>query len=594
MTFRKLDGGIKVCLYLVVGTAVLYLFLLSIFGTTAVGPADLTAGTGSGGEKAYFLKDVWPVRLLILAAVFCLIWLLRRYFLPAVRIRRHWISAGLCALFILTGTVLILSTQLHPISDSSKILRIAEGMAEGSYEEFRRNEGYLWRYPDQLGIILLYYIVTLLAGEKNYIVLQFINLFAAAAAGLAAGKVAEMIGGYQGSWTGIGTELLYYIFAPFLLFTMYIYGTILGFAFSLFAFYMELLLLKRRKWRYVCGAAVCMGVAVVFKTNSMVMMVAMLLFLVYDGIMEKKKRYALAGIAAILLVQVLFTQGIHGFMSMKSGCEISKGMPKLAWVAMAMGNGGPAPGTWNGRSVSMFEEAGYDYDETNRLAMESIRHSLEDFMDDRSEALLWLGKKMAFQWNNPAFGAAQVLRNRPGAFPMPEPAESLIYGKAYYRMAEAMNVLQTVILAGCMCFFVLENKKKPREILLPAVAFLGGFLFHMAWEAKSEYVFPYFLMLFPYSVRGTGLLLDKVSSIFQRRRIPFGRSVIVPACLLTGGILLLAVLYPTRLIQYTVALHDEPELCILYKETIREQVQAVEMQKQERNIEWEEEPYMEQ
>ena len=101
-------------------------------------------------------------------------------------------------------------------------------------------------------------------------------------------------------------------------------------------------------------------------------------------------------------------------------------------------------------------------------------------------------------------------------------------------------------------------------------------------------------MLFPYSVRGTGLLLDKVSSIFQRRRIPFGRSVIVPACLLTGGILLLAVLYPTRLIQYTVALHDEPELCILYKETIREQVQAVEMQKQERNIEWEEEPYMEQ
>ena len=100
--------------------------------------------------------------------------------------------------------------------------------------------------------------------------------------GLAAGKVAEMIGGYQGSWTGIGTELLYYIFAPFLLFTMYIYGTIMGFAFSLFAFYMELLLLKRRKWRYVCGAAVCMGVAVVFKTNSMVMMVAMLLFLVYN------------------------------------------------------------------------------------------------------------------------------------------------------------------------------------------------------------------------------------------------------------------------------------------------------------------------
>ena len=166
----------------------------------------------------------------------------------------------------------------------------------------------------------------------------------------------------------------------------------------------------------------------------------------------------IAGIIMICLIQVLFTWGIHGLVSGKSGVEVSKGMPKLAWVAMALQNGGSAPGTWNGSSVSMFKEAGYDSDKTNQLAMESIRHSIERFMDDRSEALLWLGKKMAFQWNNPDFGSAEILRNREGDVPMPGFIRSLIYGKAYYQMTMAMNTLQTIILAVCaFLYWEIEN-----------------------------------------------------------------------------------------------------------------------------------------
>ena len=221
-------------------------------------------------------------------------------------------------------------------------------------------------------------------------------------------------------------------------------------------------------------------------------------------------------------------------------------------------------------------------DKTNQKAMASIRRSIERFGDDRSEALLWLGKKMAFQWNNPAFGAAQVLRNRPGKVPVPNAVKSLIYGITYYRMANAMDFLQTGILAGGVFFFLLEDKRRSREMLLPAVAFLGGFLFHIAWEAKSEYVLPYFLMLFPYSVRGVSLLFYRIDSLIHKKRAFGGKRTILTTVALAGGILLFVILYPTRLIQYTVALHDEPELCILYEETIKENVRAVEM---ERNIE---------
>ena len=39
----------------------------------------------------------------------------------------------------------------------------------------------------------------------------------------------------------------------------------------------------------------------------------------------------------------------------------------------------------------------------------------------------------------------------------------------------------------------------------------------MAWEAKSEYVLPYFPMLFPYSIRGIRLLLEIIRKMIQKR-----------------------------------------------------------------------------
>ena len=82
----------------------------------------------SGKECArlhtYFLQDIWPMKLLVTAAVICLLYLFRRFVLSKLRMNQRWVSIGLCVIFILAGTALILSTQMYPISDSAKILRI--------------------------------------------------------------------------------------------------------------------------------------------------------------------------------------------------------------------------------------------------------------------------------------------------------------------------------------------------------------------------------------------------------------------------------------------------------------------------------------
>lgn len=46
------------------------------------------------------------------------------------------------------------------------------------------------------------------------------------------------------------------------------------------------------------------------------------------------------------------------------------------------------------------------------------------------------------------------------------------------------------------------------------IAVLGGFLFHMVWEANSRYIFPYFLLLLPYAALG----LEMIPALFSKSK----------------------------------------------------------------------------
>ena len=44
---------------------------------------------------------------------------------------------------------------------------------------------------------------------------------------------------------------------------------------------------------------------------------------------------------------------------------------------------------------------------------------------------------------------------------------------------------------------------------LGIITVIGGFLFHMMWEANSRYIFPYAMLLIPYAAFGFGNILEK-------------------------------------------------------------------------------------
>ena len=79
---------------------------------------------------------------------------------------------------------------------------------------------------------------------------------------------------------------------------------------------------------------------------------------------------------------------------------------------------------------------------------------------------------------------------------------SIVIGLAIYLLGYFINKIDKkyirVILFITTAIVILQKRQNlSNEILLSLIMFIGGFLFHIIWEAKSRYVISYIIMLMP-------------------------------------------------------------------------------------------------
>ena len=79
-----------------------------------------------------------------------------------------------------------------------------------------------------------------------------------------------------------------------------------------------------------------------------------------------------------------------------------------------------------------------------------------------------------------------------------------------------MNILQTLILFGTIMYILIDSKKIKFKELIFAIIFIGGFVFHLIWEAKCQYTITYFVLLIPYSIVGYKKTSEKILQIYNK------------------------------------------------------------------------------
>ena len=73
-----------------------------------------------------------------------------------------------------------------------------------------------------------------------------------------------------------------------------------------------------------------------------------------------------------------------------------------------------------------------------------------------------------------------------------DPLENIYKPLAFYQKA--------LLIVTCLCSLIvlIQNRKNlSLELIFLVTIFIGGFSFHVLWEAKSRYIIPYIIVLIP-------------------------------------------------------------------------------------------------
>ncbi|MCM1122056.1 MAG: glycosyltransferase family 39 protein [Eubacterium sp.] len=502
---EKIIEWMKRLVFLLFALIVGYLLVASIFSTCYIGSYRyMTAAQIEevNVEHTFYIRDNFLQHIVVFIAFSAGLLLLRGKGSKKVLDRKYagilaCITAGAVAL------VIVLTGQYYPKFDQKHVMEAAAALNAHDYSDFEVG-GYLHVFPFQMGIVLYFQLLSRLFGNLNYIAFEAVNAVWIAAAYYFFMKIADILWDREQRY-GAGIAVLCLLFAPFLMYTTFLYGTVVGMAFALLSVYMMLRYLSEPKMCYLLICAAGMGLATVLKSNYAIYMIAEIIVISLKtsadkGIDRKKTGTGLALILAILVCFGIGRAGVDASIKNANHGEEVKGIPMMAWVVMGLQDGKGAPGWYNAYNNSVYEKNDYDYDKTQEAVMNDLRQRIKGMAGRPRTTLSFFVKKVSSQWNNPTFQSLWILEGRSGR----ESSIPILQGKGRSLYIFMVNLLQTWILAGTFLYTVLRLKKSSIEEMILPVTFIGGFVFHLFWEAEGLYAILYFPLLLPLSVRGYG------------------------------------------------------------------------------------------
>ena len=190
----------------------------------------------------------------------------------------------------------------------------------------------------------------------------------------------------------------------------------------------------------------------------------------------------------------------------RMGEEFGTGISLWGWMAMGFNEGDTASGWYDPTyTVGLFEKYKADSAVSGDLARQEVGRRLEEFSQNPGEGLAFFNRKFLSQWNEPSYA---VIWNNNVREHYSEPGRlyTLLCRDGESAVKSYMNFYQQMILFGlAAALAVLWRRREITQVLLPLTV-LGGVLYHILFEAKSQYACTFFLLLIPVAAWGLSAL----------------------------------------------------------------------------------------
>ena len=420
----------------------------------------------------------------------------RRAFAAALAL---WTAAALC---------FVLAVGLLPRADSALVIEAAKRFAAGDFSPLEGE--YFSRVSYQLGICLpLEGLARLLPGLDLNLLMQALNcVISAALMALLCG----LAGGLSGdARTSGAAALLYLAFVPMLLFNMFVYGVLPMLLLCVLAMRCFARYARTGERRFGVLYALLIGAAAALKPNAMIVMLALLICAAVHAL-QRKDGFLLLCAALSAVLCFALPAGVIRLYELRAGVTLAPDTGMLLRLAMGMQDSMIAAGWYNG-VIEEYWPLSVTPEMEKAAALEMLAARLREFAADPAGAWAFFKEKCLTQWAEPSYdilwyGAVCGKSGRfnglaHAIFRDGSPVRALLAGY--------MNIFQqaayVLALIGT-CGMIKEKRIEAVQLMLP-VTVLGGFLYHMLFEAKSQYIYPYMLLLLPLAAAGMDLLAGR-------------------------------------------------------------------------------------
>lgn len=458
-------------------------------------------------------------------------------------------------LILLLGGLLIVFGRTVPAADALSVYNAAAEWILGNTDIIHPTASYLSYYPQQIGLMAflevllrLWNLTGLNVPTWHFIKLVYVCLLCMAVFF----QYRSLKYLWPESWEPISCCYLVLVCCnlPMIMYSSFVYGEIPSFAALSAGLYLLLKLLaacipahsvdpSSTDAAVASGASTVLSVvtvatalgsilfltlSVLLRKNSLIPIIAVLLVLLFETLRPGRNVKARIALFAMTVCLAITSVGILPLVQKcyekKAGNNLSSGVTAMSYFAMGTQESSRGYGWYNGFNIDTYDAAGMDTALADEISRQAIDERMAYFKEHPGYALHFYLYKHLSQWSDGTYASRQATLATYGG--RSSFFKEVYEGSLAPAYIEWGNAWQNVLYLGMLlfCIAVIRRHHPGAASVAPAVddgfryrgsclytyvgliAVLGGFLFHILWEANSRYIFVYSLLLMPYCAAG--------------------------------------------------------------------------------------------
>ena len=465
-------------------------------------------------ESVVYYSDSFVVNLLflVLAVYAC------RLILPAIsRLRFSREVIVLTVWTLALGMLWVFSSQVKPTFDSQYVTDSAAAFARGDFSDLSGD--YLREYPFQLGYIgfceLILRAAALFGGPpETAMILEAANVVCLAAAYAGLLWLSKLL--LPDPRAVHLTFLLLLLCAQPLVFCSFTYGIVPGLACAVWAIVFQTLWLRRSEAVYGLLAAVFLGFAVLLKSNNLIVLIAMLITAAMRLFKRRQFIKDLAVMLAMCICAFSFSASVKLLYQRRSGVTPGPGLPYVSWIAMGLSESRRAPGWYSNVSSNVkFRELGSDPEALAAHSKNVIKERLSFFAENPQYTRDFFSRKFVSQFNETTYQSLWNNQVR-AQYGKKTGVAAWACGKGEAAVRRYMDAFAQTVFVGMLAALALMLRRREYGGVILPLAVLGGMLFHLLSEGKSQYALPYFILMIPPAAWGLAACCDAAGRVSGR------------------------------------------------------------------------------